>query len=90
MYVWGGGSDGQLGLGSSQTEVTKPTLLPIDQPVVHIACGYYHTAVITGNAKQKHIIKVYMKILNTGTSFLTTEKNKVNMYINRSLQKVCK
>ena len=47
MYVWGGGSEGQLGLGD-ETECPKPKLLETDDRVVCIACGYYHTALVTG------------------------------------------
>ena len=48
MYVWGGGSEGQLGLGASETEVPKPTQLDLDEKIVCISCGYYHTALVTG------------------------------------------
>ena len=47
VYVWGSGSEGQLGLGD-QTESPTATKLPLDEPAICIACGYYHTAVVTG------------------------------------------
>ena len=46
--MWGDNSEGQLGLGDSLSEVDKPTRLRIDEKPVHISCGYYHTAIVTG------------------------------------------
>ena len=48
LYVWGSGSEGQLGLGTSECEL--PSLLKFRSKVKFVACGYYHTAVITGNS----------------------------------------
>ena len=48
VWVWGDNSEGQLGLGDSLSEVDKPTRLKIDEKPVHISCGYYHTAIVTG------------------------------------------
>ena len=48
VYVWGGGSEGQLGFGASETEVPKPTKLDLEEKVVCISCGYYHTSLVTG------------------------------------------
>ncbi|CAB4011045.1 Hypothetical predicted protein [Paramuricea clavata] len=45
LYVWGSGSEGQLGLGIAECEV--PSLLKFRSKVAFVACGYYHTAVIT-------------------------------------------
>ena len=47
LYMWGGGSEGQLGLGEKR-ETSTPTLLPFDEAIVCVACGYYHTAFVTG------------------------------------------
>eukprot|EP00058_Branchiostoma_floridae_P005097 XP_002590585.1 hypothetical protein BRAFLDRAFT_123620 [Branchiostoma floridae] len=47
VYVWGGGSEGQLGLGEDTTECTEPTLLDFDSKAISVSCGYYHTAVVT-------------------------------------------
>ena len=46
--MWGGGSEGQLGLGASETEVPKPTKLDLEEKIVCLSCGYYHTALVTG------------------------------------------
>ena len=48
VYVWGGGSEGQLGLGAAEMEVPTPTLLDVDERVTCLSCGYYHTALVTG------------------------------------------
>lgn len=51
VYVWGDNSEGQLGLGDRVHEVDTPTkLTSIGERVVRVACGYYHTAVVTGRA----------------------------------------
>ena len=47
VYVWGGGSEGQLGL-EGKTESPEPEILPLDEPIICIASGYYHTALVTG------------------------------------------
>lgn len=47
MYVWGGGSEGQLGI-EGKTECPEPEKLPMDDSVICIASGYYHTAIVTG------------------------------------------
>ena len=44
--MWGSGSEGQLGLGVAECE--QPSLLKFRSKVTFVACGYYHTAVITG------------------------------------------
>jgi alpha-tubulin suppressor-like RCC1 family protein len=48
VYVWGSNADGQLGLPNTNDSVLSPVLLPFDQQIVHISCGYYHTAFVTG------------------------------------------
>ena len=45
--MWGSGSEGQLGLGTAECEL--PSLLKFRSKVKLVACGYYHTAVVTGN-----------------------------------------
>lgn len=47
--MWGGGSEGQLGLGDIWDKST-PTLLSTDNKVISVACGYYHTAFVTGKS----------------------------------------
>ena len=48
MYVWGGGGEGQLGLGEETEEMHKPVNLELGTKAVCISCGYYHTAIVTG------------------------------------------
>lgn len=48
VYVWGGGGEGQLGLGEETEEMHKPVKLELGMKAVCIACGYYHTAIVTG------------------------------------------
>lgn len=47
VFVWGGSGEGQLGLGE-EAEVPKPKELDVGQRVTCIACGYYHSALVTG------------------------------------------
>ena len=47
VYMCGGSSDGQLGLGSI-TETEIPRELTLGIAVKHVSCGYYHTALVTG------------------------------------------
>jgi len=56
MYIWGSGSEGQLGLGIDIVKLNKPVMLQMDDRVIHIACGYYHTMVVTGLSI---LVKVY-------------------------------
>lgn len=48
LFVWGGNEDGKLGLGEDLQNASMPEQLQFDHPVVCVACGYYHTAVVTG------------------------------------------
>ena len=47
VFVWGGSGEGQLGLGE-EAEVPEPKELDVGQRVTCIACGYYHSALVTG------------------------------------------
>ena len=47
VYVWGKNEDGELGMGEDEN-VPEPTLLHMERPVVCVACGYYHAAIVTG------------------------------------------
>jgi alpha-tubulin suppressor-like RCC1 family protein len=50
LYTWGSNSDGQLGIGSNDTQ-TLPTKvdLPSPSPVIDVACGFYHMLALTKN-----------------------------------------
>ncbi|XP_078001556.1 X-linked retinitis pigmentosa GTPase regulator-like isoform X2 [Glandiceps talaboti] len=50
LYIWGSGSEGQLGLGHTDS-VETPTELILNSPVKWVSCGYYHTAVVTEDGK---------------------------------------
>ena len=46
--MWGSNTEGQLGLGEEGEEnVFQPVLLPCDNKVTDIDCGYYHSAIVT-------------------------------------------
>ncbi|XP_011882075.1 PREDICTED: probable E3 ubiquitin-protein ligase HERC4 isoform X2 [Vollenhovia emeryi] len=49
LYAWGSNREGQLGLGSHTTTEIKPKRIPTlaAVPIAFVACGGYHTVVIT-------------------------------------------
>jgi len=51
VYIWGSGSEGQLGLGTDNIKQIQPVILPMDDRVVQVVCGYYHTMLVTGLCK---------------------------------------
>ena len=48
VFVWGGNSEGQLGIGSDTDQLHEPRKLNLEEKAVYISCGYYHTAIVTG------------------------------------------
>jgi len=48
MYIWGSGSEGQLGMGIDIIRLNKPVMLQMDDRIFQVACGYYHTMLVTG------------------------------------------
>ena len=49
VFVWGSGGEGQLGMGG-KTECPDPEELRIEDVVTCISCGYYHSALVTGES----------------------------------------
>ncbi|XP_002730519.1 X-linked retinitis pigmentosa GTPase regulator-like, partial [Saccoglossus kowalevskii] len=50
LYMWGSGSEGQLGLGNTDS-VETPKELKFHSSVSWVSCGYYHTAIVTDDGK---------------------------------------
>jgi len=48
MYIWGSGSEGQLGMGVDIVKLNRPVMLQMDDNIFQVACGYYHTMLVTG------------------------------------------
>jgi len=48
VYIWGLGSEGQLGLGADVVSQNQPSILQMEDKIVQLACGYYHTMLVTG------------------------------------------
>lgn len=46
--MWGSNTDGQLGLGEDVKSSITPVKLELGESVAKIACGYYHTVLLTG------------------------------------------
>lgn len=49
LYTWGSNEFGQLGLGLSAANVSKPTLVEslVSLPISFIACGGYHSFIVS-------------------------------------------
>ncbi|CAF1551114.1 unnamed protein product [Didymodactylos carnosus] len=47
VYVWGSNSDGQCGFPKQQETIKLPKELKLQYRVKEIACGYYHTALVS-------------------------------------------
>lgn len=66
LYAWGSNEFGQLGLGSMGPEnISKPTLVKslTGLPISFIACGGYHSFVISKSGKCKQQITNYQYYL---------------------------
>ena len=46
VFLWGSNSEGQLGMEDDVYHT--PTELDFDENIIYLACGYYHTAIVTG------------------------------------------
>lgn len=53
LYAWGSNEFGQLGIGLGPTNVSKPALvITLDGlPISYIACGGYHSFVVSKSGK---------------------------------------
>ncbi|KAK9503277.1 hypothetical protein O3M35_011880 [Rhynocoris fuscipes] len=49
VFVWGSNKEGQLGINTDQSSasINIPKLLDLDTRIIQIACGYYHTLLLT-------------------------------------------
>ncbi|KAF2980779.1 hypothetical protein EK904_001310 [Melospiza melodia maxima] len=50
LFVWGDNSEGQIGL-ASEASVSVPCKVDIGKPVSFVSCGYYHSALISGDGE---------------------------------------
>lgn len=68
LYAWGSNEFGQLGIGSDPANISKPTLIvTLDGlPISFIACGGYHSFVVSKSGK---IFIIFL------TKFLQINKN---------------
>mmetsp|Transcript_10051 Transcript_10051/g.22191 ORF Transcript_10051/g.22191 Transcript_10051/m.22191 type:complete len:395 (-) Transcript_10051:28-1212(-) len=46
LYAWGNNTYDQLGIGSSSSSCSDPTIVPV-QGISRVACGWFHTLVVT-------------------------------------------
>lgn len=51
VYVWGSNADGQCGLSKKEHEIKYPQELKLPYRVTAVACGYYHTALISDEGR---------------------------------------
>ncbi|XP_057267805.1 X-linked retinitis pigmentosa GTPase regulator isoform X3 [Pezoporus wallicus] len=50
LFVWGDNSEGQIGL-ADEACVSIPCQVDVGKPVSSVSCGYYHSALITGDGE---------------------------------------
>lgn len=44
--MWGDNAEGQVGLGK-ESHASTPREVTVGRPVIWVACGYYHSALVT-------------------------------------------
>ena len=49
--MWGDNDSGQLGLADVEEQQKTPRRLNYSERFASIACGYYHTALVTGDLR---------------------------------------
>jgi len=50
LYAWGGNENGELGI-EEEEEISEPKLLHLGFQVSFVACGYYHSAIVSMKGK---------------------------------------
>lgn len=45
--MWGDNAEGQIGLGK-ESHASTPQEVSVGQPISWVSCGYYHSALVTG------------------------------------------
>jgi X-linked retinitis pigmentosa GTPase regulator len=50
LYVWGINDNGELGIGKVN-EINSPKRIDLSFSIAFVSCGYYHTAIISGNCQ---------------------------------------
>lgn len=51
--MWGDNSEGQIGLGTL-SHTTTPQEVSVGRPIHWVSCGYYHSALVTGEPGYTH------------------------------------
>ena len=51
LFMWGDNAEGQIGLGK-ESHATSPQEVSVGQPISWVSCGYYHSALVTGEQRQ--------------------------------------
>lgn len=47
LFMWGDNTEGQIGLGK-ESHASSPQEISVGQPISWVSCGYYHSALVTG------------------------------------------
>lgn len=58
--MWGDNAEGQIGLGK-ESHASTPQEVSVGRPISWVSCGYYHSALVTGElqpAKEKSPTKI--------------------------------
>lgn len=47
LFMWGDNAEGQIGLGK-ESHASSPQEVSVGEPISWVSCGYYHSALVTG------------------------------------------
>lgn len=73
--MWGGNENGEIGLGKVN-EQHYPKLIALDFPVGFVACGYYHTAIVSSKFPMPGWLIILSRLISR-FDFLCLEKGRV-------------
>lgn len=51
LFMWGDNTEGQIGLGK-ESHASSPQEVSVGRPISWVSCGYYHSALVTGERRQ--------------------------------------
>lgn len=64
--MWGDNAEGQIGLGK-ESHACLPQEVAVGRPVSWVSCGYYHSALVTGEQRKEREQRVSATSLQENT-----------------------
>lgn len=52
LFMWGDNTEGQIGLGK-ESHASTPQEVNVGRPISWVSCGYYHSALVTGEHRER-------------------------------------